>query len=561
MEDRVPPPASAPVVEHKHWVEQLGQKALDRSDGPYTITGGMTTSGPAHMGTLCEMLYPQALLRYLKRLGKPARYLFVADILDAFDSVPMAMQAHAEILNPHLGKPLCDVPDPTGKYPSFGEHFLQEGFAIGRQFGIEPELVRAQELYASGAMDEYARLFIARLPDVRRVVATTSLKDALPADWSPLMPICEKCGRIATTRATLFWSAGRAATLGLEGQATPFEADGYDYACDKDVKYAKGCGHSGSNRLSDHRYKLTWRLHWPAWMRHFKTSVEGAGMDHHTRGGSWDTCQAVFREIFRLEPPVGYQFGFVLFQGKKYSKSKGIGMGLSDLIRLQPPPVLAYALLRPDLTENRDINPTAENLLRLLAEYEEAGRLAAHMGLLSAHGPAAVPAAEVVHQSQAPAAEVSRAERKRALAFALASDRPLWQVGFNDLLIHASLYGNWDVVAQKLGHPDDIAYLAPYVQAWQQGGLVPEDYRFVFQPKAAHDALVAAWAQSLRPEMGALEIHNSVFTLARERGAKPGELFEKIYADLIGKPRGPKLGRLVEIVGVQKVKDALLGKN
>ncbi|VVB57648.1 Lysine--tRNA ligase [uncultured archaeon] len=528
-----------PIAEHRHWVEQLGQSVLDRGSGPYTITGGMTTSGPAHMGTLCEMLYPQAVAHHLQRMGKKVRYIFIADILDAFDGVPVAMQPYSKQLEPHLGKPLCDVPDPTGRYPSFGDYFLNESLGIAKQFGVSPQLVRAQELYTSGAMDESARLFVSKCEQARELVARTSLRDELPADWHPLMPICSNCGRIATTRVT------------------KTEGDIYHYTCDKDVKYTKGCGHSDSNSISDHRYKLTWRLHWPAWMKHFHTSIEGAGMDHHTRGGSWDTAQAVFREIFNQEPPVGYQFGFVLFQGKKYSKSKGIGMGLSDLLKLQPAPVLAYALLRPDLMENRDINPTSENLLRLIAEYEEAGALAAQMGLLEKSDSSE--SSQLVHQSTSPAAEVSRAERKRALAYSLAASRPLWSIPFSDLLIYYGLYGDLERVAAALNQPDDVRYLAPYILEWEKQNLIPDIYRFKFQNKPASSPQVREWVQTLTPQMDALAIHNSVFNFARERKIQTGAMFQSIYTDLIAKPHGPKLGRLVHILGVEKVRATLLG--
>ncbi len=538
---------TSPIAEHRHWVEQLGQSVLDRGPGPYIITGGMTTSGPAHMGTLCEMLYPQAVALYLKRLGKDITYIFVADTFDAFDSVPVAMQSYSAQLEPHLGKPLCHVPDPTGHFPSFGDFYLHESLTIAKQFGVNPKIVKAQELYSSGAMDDTARLYITQLDAARELVARTSLRGELPSDWHPLMPLCAKCGRIATTRVT------RADTAS------------YDYICDKDVKYTRGCGHSGSNLLSDHQYKFTWRLHWPAWMKHFHTSIEGGGIDHHTRGGSWDTCQAVFRELFHCEPPVGFHWGFVLYQGKKYSKSKGIGMGLTDLLKLQPVPVLSYARLRPDLTENRDINPTSDNLLRLISEYEESGAMARKMGLIGDDGGASSPstsspsgASSLVHQSASPSAEVSRAERKRALAYTLAASRPLWSIPFGDLLIYYGLYGDLERAAAALNKVEDVRYLAPYVLEWEKQNLIPDIYHFKFQNAPASTPHVRAWAETLTPAMDALSIHNSVFTYAREHKIQTGEMFQSVYRDLIAKPHGPKLGRLVEILGVAQVRSALL---
>ncbi len=533
------PPIS--IVEHKHWIEQLGQQVVARGPGPYFVTAGMTTSGPTHMGTLCELLYPQAVHNYLQREGHEVHYLFSADILDAFDSVPNSHKQYDAQLLPHLGKPLCNVPDPQGCCPSLGHHFLNDGLQIAKAFGISPQIVLARDLYNTKEMDDIAKFFISKADDCRQVVSTTSLNPNLPADWSPIMPICQTCGKVATTRVT------------------KLEPDGYEYICSKDVKYTKGCGQSGKNKLSDHQYKLTWRLHWPAWMKCKRTSIEGAGMDHHTRGGSWDTCQVVFKQIFKQEPPVGYQFGFVLFQGQKYSKSKGIGMGVTQLLTLLPPEVLAFALLRPDLTENRDINPTNDNLLRMISEFQDAGKLAVKYGLLK--GGDSSPADSMVQQSVSPSAELSRAERKRALAFALSSPRPIWKVDFADLLIYYGLYSNWDAVAQKLGHPADVARLAPYVQAWQAAGLVPEDYQFKFQPMPTDDLAILDWASRLQPSMSALDIHTLVFTVAKERGVKAGELFARLYNTLINKPRGPKMGRLVEILGVARVKDALLQKN
>jgi lysyl-tRNA synthetase class 1 len=530
-----------PIVEHKHWIEQLGQQVVANGSGPYTITAGMTTSGPTHMGTLCEMLYPQAIVHYLKREGHKARYVFIADILDAFDSVPASHTAHEAQLTPFLGQPLCKVPDPDHCHSSLGEHFLSDSLEVAKSFGVQPTIVLAETLYSSGAMDEYALLFIAKADECRRVLSETSLNPNLPADWAPIMPLCSNCHRIATTRVT---------------KLLP---DAYEYACTKDTKYVKACGHSGLNAIADHQYKLVWRLHWPAWMAHFKTSIEGAGMDHHTRGGSWDTCQAIFREIFNHEPPVGYQFGFVLFQGQKYSKSKGIGLGVRELLTLLPPEVLAFALLRPDLTENRDINPTSENLLRMINEFQEAGYLAEKLGLLN--GSKFAPSDSKVQQSVSPVAELSRAERKRALAFALSSSKPIWRVEYADLLIYYGLYGNWDAVAAKLGHADDIARLAPFVQTWQAKGLIPDDYQFKFQPTPTDDPAILDWAARLQPAQSAIDIHQLVFTVAKERQIKPGELFARLYQTLIGKPRGPKMGRLVEILGVARVKDALLKKD
>ena len=504
-----------------HWSEQLAQEIIATRQEPYVISAGMTTSGPTHLGTVCEFLFPQAIADALHLLGKKAKYYFVADIYDAFDGVPSVFEKYKSQLEPHLGKPLTAVPDPTGQTASFGDHFLADAKAAMEKFGVKPELVRATDLYAKGAFDKYARLFLKEEAKVREIVARTSLRDSLPDWWSPIMPVCEKCGRIATTRVV------------------SHDSENYEYSCDRDVKYTKGCGHKGKNSITDHCYKLTWRLHWPAWQDYFGTSAEGGGVDHFTRGGSRDTLEAIFRGVFKKEPPIGYKFGFILFEGKKYSKSKGTGMGVKELMELVPPEVMKYMLLKPDLQENVDINPTPPNVLRAIGDYENA------LALLAAGNPDSL----------------SRADRKRAIASELSSEAAEggrgWKTPFLDLLLYRNLQWGWDKIADKTGDEASCTKLSPYIEQWEKKNFIPEEYAFSYKPQKAQPG-AAAFFGKLSSGMSALEMHNLTFATAKELNIPPAKLFEECYLALLSKPKGPKLGKLIEAIGVEKVKKDVL---
>jgi len=506
-----------------HWSEQLAQEIIDKKNEPYVISGGLTTSGPTHLGTVCEFLFPQAIVDALNYAGKKAKYYFVADIADSFDGVPSVFEQYKAQLEPHLGKPLTDVPDPTGKTASFGDYFLADAKAAMQKFGAMPEIIRATDLYTSGAMDKYARLFLKEEATVRELVAKSSLRDKLPEWWSPIMPTCEKCGRNSTTRVM------------------QHKGDDYEYACDRDVKYTKGCGHTGKAKLADHKYKLTWRLHWPAWQDHFSTTAEGGGVDHFTRGGSRDTLEAIFSEIFKKEPSIGYKFGFILFEGKKYSKSKGTGMGVAELMELLPPEVMKYMLLKPDLQENVDIVPTGTNLLRTIEDYEKA------LGLLQS----------------GKLDSLSRADRKRAQAARLASESDSkhrgWKTPFLDLLLYRNLQWDWEKIAEKTGDALAVEKLSPYVEAWEKRSFVPEEYSFSYKPqRAAPGSVSHAFFSRLATGMAAVDMHNLAFAVAKEQNAPAAKLFEECYQALLSKPKGPKLGRLIEAIGVEKVKSDVL---
>jgi lysyl-tRNA synthetase class 1 len=61
----------------------------------------------------------------LKDSGYKVDFIFIGDVMDAFDSVPQSLTKFS-FLNKHLGKPLCNVPDPYECCASYGDHFLNE---------------------------------------------------------------------------------------------------------------------------------------------------------------------------------------------------------------------------------------------------------------------------------------------------------------------------------------------------------------------------------------------------------------------------------------------------
>ncbi|NYZ79322.1 lysine--tRNA ligase [Candidatus Micrarchaeota archaeon] len=504
--------------EPRHWVETLSDRIIAEKEEPYIITSGITTSGSLHVGTLCEFLFSSAIEKYLRSKGYRTDFHFIADIFDAFDAVPVNLMKYEKELTPHLGKPLCDVPDPVGCHSSYGEHFFSEAIDVMEMLEVHPKLERANVLYSEGKFDSITRFFLKNHEGAKKVVSESSLKQELPSEWNALMPVCQNCGRIATTLVT------------------EFDESSYSYKDVKDVKYTKGCGYEGENKLSDHHYKLTWRLHWPSWMEVFRTSVEGAGVDHHTRGGSWDTVLAVYKQLFQKEPPIGYKFGFILLKGKKYSKSKGIGLGVTDILQLIPPELIKYSIFRPDIQENKDIDPTGYNLMRLFDDYAHASTVD-----LSSR-------------------ELSRADRKKGIAFSLSADRMRWKASFADILMYKQLYGDWNKVGETLHDPEGVMYLKPYVEKWIAEEFAPEEYSFSFQPtKQADMELLKGFAGRLKDGMNAIEIHNLVFEFARDNNMKPEELFTQLYKSLLNKEKGPRMGKLIEAVGVSKVRETLQG--
>jgi lysyl-tRNA synthetase class 1 len=232
---------------------------------------------------------------------------------------------------------------------------------------------------------------------------------------------------------------------------------------------------------------------------------------------------------------IPFKYGFILFQGKKYSKSKGIGMGVSELVRLVPPEIIKYILLKPDLEENVDINPTAESMLKTMEDFQKAAELSGK-GLDG----------------------LNRHERKMAIAYELSAEKLNWKVPFLDVLLYYQIYHDWAEVAKMTGDAEGAAYLRPYIEEWIARDFMPDDYRFKYQPGAVKPGdAVLRFARTLNDGMDALAIHNAVFDWAKANGMEPKNLFTELYRALLGKERGPRMGKLIAALGAARVKKDL----
>src|SRR2546426_4444798 len=109
-----------------HWVENIADEILKQKKTPYVITSGITPSGPSHLGTVSEFIFPSAVAKFLVLKGNKVRFIFHADTLDAFDSIPLALEKFADRLLPNFGKPLCKVLDPFECHKSLADHYVEE---------------------------------------------------------------------------------------------------------------------------------------------------------------------------------------------------------------------------------------------------------------------------------------------------------------------------------------------------------------------------------------------------------------------------------------------------
>ena len=328
------------------WCDQL----VEKIEGQQTINDSKTPSGRAHVGALRGPLIHDAIFRTLKAKGVPVRYLFGVDDYDPVDEIPYGEAEHFE---KYLGAPLCNVPPPPGSNATdMADHYISEFFSVFGELGIRPEFYRMRDIYRSGRFNEAIDAILRKADVVRRIYKEVSGSER-PDHWHPFQVVCEKCGRVGTTVVTSY-----------DGKEVTYE-------CKRDlVKWAIGCGHRGKMSPFDGKGKLPWKLEWCAKWRTFPVTIEGAGQDHSTKGGSRDVAMACLRAIFDQQPPLNCPYDFFLVGGAKMSSSKGIGVTSRDMANFLPPDILRFLLIRPTPRQPVNFEPSEVYIIKLFNEFD-----------------------------------------------------------------------------------------------------------------------------------------------------------------------------------------------
>ncbi|MEK0447026.1 MAG: hypothetical protein RLZZ399_2347 [Verrucomicrobiota bacterium] len=328
------------------WCEEVAAQC----HGPQIINDSKTPSGRVHVGALRGVLIHDAIFRTLKAKGVEARYLFGVDDYDPLDEIPAGKGEHFE---KYLGQPLCNVPAPDGSSaPDMAEHYMGEFWGVFEDLGVQVERYRMRDVYRSGRFNQAIDTILRNADVVRRIYKEVSNSDR-PANWFPFQTVCEQCGRIGTT------------------EVYAYDGTLVSYRCRPNlVKWARGCGYEGRVSPFDGRGKLPWKLEWVAKWVSFPVSIEGAGKDHSTKGGSRDVAAACLRAIFQKEPPLNVPYEFFLVGGAKMSSSKGLGASARDMANLLPPEVLRFLMIRtkPNSPVNFDVHE--EGIVKLFNEFD-----------------------------------------------------------------------------------------------------------------------------------------------------------------------------------------------
>lgn len=502
------------------WVDKFIQQIIKSGKyKPYHIDDMKTPSGRIHVGALRGVLLHDLLFKGLKEKDKHTIYTYVFNDLDPMDGFPRYLPPK---FKQYMGWPLFKIPSPEKNYSSMARCYAEQFIKVFNYLGAKPKIIWSSEYYQQGKFNEVIKLALDKVTIIRRLYKKISGYDK-PTNWYPFQVICPKCGKIGTTIVT-----------GWDGNKVSFE-------CKKDlVKWAQGCGYKGEVSPFNGAGKLMWKVDWAAHWKVLGVTIEWAGKDHMTKGGSFDLSTAISEQVFGHPAPYGRLYEWFLAKGgSKMSSSKGIGVSAREISQSLPPEILRFLLTKTDCRRAIIFDPSNnQNILNLFDDYDSFSdkfyQSKASDYARAWHFSQIKPIAkikpflprfrDVVNYIQSPSIDIVK-------KFSHIKGKELTRLEKNILKQRIKYAKIW----LKKYAPKELNY-----QALKQ--IPPEAKNLSQQQKKYLISLISLISQkSWQPE----DLQQELYNTAKKQNIAVKKAFQAIYLSLIGKTYGPKAAWLL----------------
>ncbi len=469
------------------------------------INDAWTPSGMVHMGGLKGPVIHDTLYRILKEQGSEVTWTFGFDDFDPIDGLPPELQ---QSHNQYLGVPIFLAPSPDGN-GSFGKYFSDKMLAYFDVLNIQAQVYYASEYYKKGVYNKAIQFVLEHADGVRKVYEEM-YKKPVAKDWYPLQVICPTCGKLGTTRVTSW-----------DGNEVMF-------VCEPDlVKWAAGCGATGKMNPFSGTAKMPWKVEWAAKWWTFGITIEAAGKDHASAGGSYDVAIKICNDVFKTKPPLKIPYEFFLSGGKKMASSKGIGMNAQELLEVLPPEIARFLMIKTKPNQAVEFTPKGTDIIPILFdEYQRAAE-----AYFSPKGRSTdEDSARLFKLSQAGAIK-----KPPSLRFSLLTQ---WtQMPNMEERIRKERLGEWEQYAKVW-----ITKYAPESERFSVSQALPQKAQKLLSEQKKYLQKISS---GLDQQWAAEDFQTQLYEWAKEVPLPSKDAFAAIYICFLGKNYGPKAAWLI----------------
>lgn len=491
------------------WADKVADEIISSGNyKPYWVDDMKTPSGRVHVGALRGVVVHDLAAKALRSRGVEANFTYVFENHDPMDDIPSYLPR--EKFEQYLGMPLFKIPSPEEGFANYAEYYALEFQKVFNAIGCNPNIIWTKDLYTSGKMNPIIKEVLDKSADIRKIYEEMYDKK-LADNWYPFQLYCPNCGKVSTTEIT-DW----------DGEQVAFECK-----IDK-VPWAKGCGEKGKtspfSSQAEMVGKLPWKIEWPAKWKAIGITVEGAGKDHMSSGGSHDLAKLVCERIINYPVPYPIAYEWLLVGGRKMSSSKGVGYAAKDVPEILPPELIRFMMVRIKVNTQINFDPAEKDTIpNLFDDYQKAAE-----------------------------AYFNKNETNEDLARIF----ELSQIG----VIKRPPLVRFSVLAQWIQMPnmeeeikkEGLEEWAKYARVWIDR-FAPDDQKFEVQKSLPSNIdlsekqkeLLEKTAKFIPDIKDPAELQTKIYEMGKSLELSSGETFAAFYKALIGKDHGPRLAWLL----------------
>lgn len=490
------------------WADKVAEEIIKSGKyTPYWVDDMKTPSGRVHVGALRGVVVHDLVFKALKSKGKDVTYSYVFENHDPMDDIPSYLPK--EKYEKYLGMPLFKIPSPEPGFDNYAQFYAKEFEKVFNTIGCNPKIIWTKDLYTSGKMNDVIKEVLDNAGEVRKIYEEMYEKK-LPDDWYPYQLYCPECGKVSTTEVT-DWD-GKEVT--------------YECRVDK-VKFAKGCGAKGKvspfSSKDNMAGKLPWKVEWPAKWKVIGITVEGAGKDHMSKGGSHDLAKQICKRVVNYPVPYPIAYEWLLVGGRKMSSSKGVGTSAIDMLEILPPELIRFMMVRIKVNTQINFDPSDPNTIpKLFDDFFEAAT------------------EYVTHQDT---------DLARIFEYSIIDeDKVVPSVRFQTLTQWVQMPNMEEEIKKQ-----ELEEWAKYARVWVER-FAPEDHKFEVKkdlPKGAkklsekQKQVLSKITEELDKDWDGEDFQIKIYEIGKELEISGKETFQAIYKSLLDKDHGPKAAWLI----------------
>ena len=334
--------SSWPFVEIRKLLKD--RKDIIKTKNKITFQTGYGPSGLPHIGTFGEVARTSMMINVLKHIQKIDHELITfSDDMDGLRKVPDNIP-NDEVLKKNLDKPLTSIPDPFGKYKSFGEHNNEMLKEFLKKFKFDFIFKSSTFNYKKGVFNNSLMRVLEKYEEIMNIILPT-LRDERKKTYCPFLPICPETGKVL--QIPLISMDPKKGTVVFKNKDKNLETNILDGNC-----------------------KLQWKVDWAMRWFTFDVDFEMYGKDLTE---SAILSSKICRTLGKI-PPNGFAYELFLDEkGEKISKSKGNGISIEQWLRYASPESLSlYMYPNPKRAKklySEVVPKTVDEYLSLIEKY------------------------------------------------------------------------------------------------------------------------------------------------------------------------------------------------